>query len=76
MFARVLFQHDARIASSELRDEALENIARTLEARQPLYQLAHASFDTSGKPIAQIVPALVALLPARRRAVFARCVPL
>ena len=51
MFERVLMQHDARIASVQLRDEALENIARTLEARQPLYQLAHASFDTSGKAL-------------------------
>jgi XRE family aerobic/anaerobic benzoate catabolism transcriptional regulator len=66
MFERVLMQHDARIASAQLRDEALENIARTLEARQPLYRLAHASFDTSGKPVAQIVPALVELLPSGR----------
>jgi XRE family transcriptional regulator, aerobic/anaerobic benzoate catabolism transcriptional regulator len=63
MFERVLMQHDARIANVQLRDEALENIARTLEARQPLYQLAHASFDTSRKRVAQIVPALLALLP-------------
>jgi XRE family aerobic/anaerobic benzoate catabolism transcriptional regulator len=67
MFERVLLQHDARIASAELRDEALENIARTLDARQPLYRLAHAAFDTSGKPIAQIVQAMLALLPARGR---------
>lgn len=63
MFERVLMQHDARIASAKLRDEAIENITRTLEARQPLYELAHASLDTSGKPIAQIVTALMALLP-------------
>jgi len=75
MFERVLMQHDARIASPKLRDEALENIARTLDARQPLYQLAHASFDTSGKPVAQVVPALLALLPPARRPAFARKVP-
>jgi XRE family aerobic/anaerobic benzoate catabolism transcriptional regulator len=63
MFERVLMQHDARIANVQLRVEALENISRTLEAREPLYQLAHASFDTSGKRVAQIVPALLALLP-------------
>jgi XRE family transcriptional regulator, aerobic/anaerobic benzoate catabolism transcriptional regulator len=63
MFERVLMQHDARIANVQLRVEALENIARTLEAREPLYRLAHASFDTSGKRVAQIVPALLALLP-------------
>jgi XRE family aerobic/anaerobic benzoate catabolism transcriptional regulator len=75
MFERVLMQHDARIASARLRDEALENIARTLEARQELYQLAHASFDTSGKPIAQIVPALLALLPRSQRLASARSAP-
>jgi XRE family aerobic/anaerobic benzoate catabolism transcriptional regulator len=68
MFERVLLQHDARIASVELRDEALENISRTLEARQPLYKLAHASLDTSGKAVGQVVAALLALLPERRRA--------
>jgi XRE family aerobic/anaerobic benzoate catabolism transcriptional regulator len=74
MFERVLLQHDARIASAKLRDEALENIARTLEARQRLYKLSHASFDTSGKPIAQTVSALLELLPARKRAAPARSV--
>ncbi|HWP09824.1 MAG TPA: helix-turn-helix transcriptional regulator [Polyangiaceae bacterium] len=63
MFERVLAQHDARIASANLRDEAIENIGRTLEARRPLYELAHASLDTSGKSLEQIVPALLALLP-------------
>ena len=76
MFERVLLQHDARIASAELRDEALENIARTLEARERHYELAHASFDTSGKPLAQIVSALLQLVPARHHAPAARSVPL
>ncbi len=75
MFERVLLQHDARIANAQLRGEALENIARTLEARQALYQLAHAAFDTSGKPVAQIVPALLALLPPGRHSGIARSVP-
>jgi XRE family aerobic/anaerobic benzoate catabolism transcriptional regulator len=75
MFERVLLQHDARIANAELRDEALENITRTLEARQPLYQLAHASFDTSGKRVAQIVSALLALLPPGRASSHARGAP-
>ncbi len=75
MFERVLMQHDARIASAQLRDEALENIGRTLEARQPLYQLAHASLETSGKPIAQIVPALLGLVPPGRRSALARSAP-
>jgi XRE family aerobic/anaerobic benzoate catabolism transcriptional regulator len=67
MFERVLAQHDARIASAPLRDEAIENIGRTLEARRPLYELAHATFDTSGKPVGKVVQALVGLLPHVKR---------
>ena len=71
MFERVLAQHDARIASPQLRDEAIENIARTLEARQPLYELAHASLDTSGKVAGKLVNALLGLLPHAQRAALA-----
>jgi XRE family aerobic/anaerobic benzoate catabolism transcriptional regulator len=65
MFERVLAQHDARIASPKLRSEALENITHTLEARRHLYELAHMSFDTSGKDLAEVVTALLAALPSR-----------
>jgi XRE family aerobic/anaerobic benzoate catabolism transcriptional regulator len=75
MFERVMLQHDARIANAQLRDEALENITRTLEARQPLYQLAHASLDTGGKRIAHIVSALLALLPPGRSSELAGATP-
>ncbi|HET7543864.1 MAG TPA: helix-turn-helix transcriptional regulator [Polyangiaceae bacterium] len=68
MFERVLAQHDARIASPELRNEAIENIERTLEARQHLYELAPAAFDTGGKTIEQGVRGLVSLLPLGARA--------
>jgi XRE family aerobic/anaerobic benzoate catabolism transcriptional regulator len=64
MFERVLAQHDARIASVELRKEAIENITRTLDARRHLYDLAAASFDTTGKSPQQSVSALRALIPA------------
>jgi XRE family aerobic/anaerobic benzoate catabolism transcriptional regulator len=64
MFERVLAQHDARIANAELRNEALENIERTLEARRHLYELAPASFDTTGRTIDHIVAGLLALLSA------------
>jgi XRE family transcriptional regulator, aerobic/anaerobic benzoate catabolism transcriptional regulator len=64
MFERVLAQHDARIASAELRNEALENIERTLDARRHLYELAPASLDTTGKTVAQIVGGLATLIPA------------
>jgi XRE family transcriptional regulator, aerobic/anaerobic benzoate catabolism transcriptional regulator len=63
MFERVLAQHDARIASEHMRSEAINNIARTLEARQRLYELAHASYDTTGKSIERTVPDLLTLLP-------------
>jgi XRE family aerobic/anaerobic benzoate catabolism transcriptional regulator len=65
MFERVLAQHDARIASPKLRSEALENIAHTLEARRHLYELAHMSFDTSGRNPAEVVAALLEVLPSR-----------
>jgi len=68
MFERVLAQHDARIASPELRNEALENIERTLDARRHLYELAPAAFDTGGKTIEQIVASLASALPAEERA--------
>lgn len=64
MFERVLAQHDARIASAELRKEAIENITRTLDARQHLYKLAAASFDTSGRSPTELVTALGALVPS------------
>lgn len=67
MFERVLDQHDARIASAELRDEALENIERTLQARQHLYELASASLDTTGRPAAELLPSLIALVPPASR---------
>lgn len=67
MFERVLAQHDARIASPELRHEAIENIERTLDARRHLYELAPAAFDTSGKSVEQIVKGLMALLPGASR---------
>ncbi len=63
MFERVLGQHDARIASAELRDEALENIERTLQARRHLYELASASLDTTGRSAREILPSLIALVP-------------
>jgi XRE family aerobic/anaerobic benzoate catabolism transcriptional regulator len=68
MFERVLAQHDARIASPELRNEALENIERTLEARRHLYELAPAAFDTGGKTIEQVVGGLASVLPGDSRA--------
>ncbi len=65
-FARVMAQHDARIASPQLKQEAMENILRTLEARESAYQLAHLTVQTSDKSVAETVKELVALLsPAK-----------
>jgi XRE family transcriptional regulator, aerobic/anaerobic benzoate catabolism transcriptional regulator len=61
MFERVLDQHDARIASSHMRREAIDNITSTLEARRHLYELAHASYDTSGQPVERVVTDLLEL---------------
>jgi XRE family aerobic/anaerobic benzoate catabolism transcriptional regulator len=61
MFERVLGQHDARIASPELHDEALENIERTLQARRHLYELASASLDTTEKSVPEGLSALIGL---------------
>ncbi len=67
MFERVLAQHDARIASEDMRSEAVNNIARTFEARQHLYELAHSSYDNTDKSIEQTVPDLLSLLPEHLR---------
>ncbi|MES2257120.1 MAG: helix-turn-helix transcriptional regulator [Pseudomonadota bacterium] len=61
-FERVMAQHDARIASPQLRQDAMENILRTLEARESLYSLAHAQVVTSEKSVEQLVKELVTLL--------------
>lgn len=64
MFARVMAQHDARIARPQLRGEAMDNITRTLEARKHLYELADLAFDTSGKSVEQCARALHMALAA------------
>ena len=64
LFGRVMAQHDARIASPQLRSEALEHIARMLEARRHLYELADVTIDTSGKDVAGVLRELVACVPA------------
>ncbi|WP_028311805.1 shikimate kinase [Derxia gummosa] len=47
-FARVAGQNDARIANQRLRREALNNINRTLTAREDLYRMANLCVDTTG----------------------------
>lgn len=69
MFERVRAQHDARIASAHMRSEAINNIARTLEARQHLYELAHAAYDNTDTSVEEATSEIMALIPeAMRRA--------
>jgi len=63
MFERVLGQHDTRIAGAGMRREAIDNITRTLEARRHLYELAHATYDTSQESVERVVTALLKLRP-------------
>ena len=65
---RVMAQHDARIASPQLEREAMENIVQTMEARESLYELAHAKLHTTGKTVQQTLKELTALLAKRRAA--------
>lgn len=67
LFARVMAQHDARIASPKLRREALEGIARTMEARQHFYESADMAVDTTGRNAEQVVRGLLSALPAMSR---------
>jgi XRE family aerobic/anaerobic benzoate catabolism transcriptional regulator len=61
-FERVMAQHDVRIASPQLREDAMENIVRTLEAREGLYELAHLAVTTSDKSVQQLKKEVVDLL--------------
>lgn len=67
-FARVMAQHDARIASPELKKEAMDNIHHALEARESLYEMSHARVDTSGKSIEQTLKELTRLFTKKKAA--------
>jgi len=64
-FRRVMAQHDARIATPELQEEALANITAALEARRKLYALAHANVDTTGRTVEALVQELESLVHQR-----------
>jgi len=61
-FRRVMAQHDARIATPELQEEAMANIVGALEARRRLYGLAHASVDTTHREVDALVQQLEELV--------------
>lgn len=54
-FRRVMDQHDIRIAKPALYREAMDNIRRTLEARDLLYRMANYAVDTSPLSIDEVV---------------------
>ena len=64
-FRRVMAQHDARIATPELHEEAMANIVSAIEARRKLYALAHANIDTTGREIEALVQELDTLFQMR-----------
>jgi len=61
-FRRVMAQHDARIATPQLRDEAMANINGALGERRKLYALAHAELDTTGKTVQALTDELQQLV--------------
>lgn len=61
-FRRVMAQHDVRIATPQLHEEAMANIIDALTARQRLYALAHADIDTTDKSVEALVDQALALV--------------
>jgi XRE family aerobic/anaerobic benzoate catabolism transcriptional regulator len=67
-FARVMEQHDARIASPALKKEAMDNINQALEAREGLYEMSHAKVNTSAKTVEQTLKELTRLFVKKKAA--------
>jgi XRE family aerobic/anaerobic benzoate catabolism transcriptional regulator len=68
-FARVRRQQDERITAPELREAAMANIARLLQARRPLHEQADLRLDTTGRTPARSTRELLRLvLDAQGRA--------
>lgn len=61
-FRRVMDQHDIRIAKPALYREAMDNIHRTLEARDHLYRMATLGIDTGPLTVAEVVERIVEAL--------------
>lgn len=69
-FRRVMAQHDVRIATPQLHEEAMANIIDALTARQRLYTLAHADIDTTDRQIDALVEQAVALADENAQTAF------
>lgn len=65
-FRRVMAQHDARIATPQLREEAMTNIEDALSARRKLYALAHHNLETTGQSVEVLLDRLVQLVQAQQ----------
>lgn len=63
-FSRVMDQHDIRIAKPELYREAMDNIHRTLEARDHLYRMAVLEVDTTSLGVSAVVERVIEQLRA------------
>lgn len=61
-FRRVMAQHDVRIATPQLHEEAMSNIVDALNARQKLYALAHARIDTTHRQVDELVEHAASLI--------------
>lgn len=63
-FRRVMDQHDIRIAKPALYREAMDNIHRTLEARDHLYRMAAFDVDTTQLSVDEVVARIVGQMGA------------
>lgn len=63
-FKRVMAQHDIRIAQPALYREAMDNIHRTLEARDALYRMADQGVDTTTLSVEEVVSEILARVAA------------
>ena len=61
-FNRVLNQHDIRIATPELYTEAMDNINKTLGARDHLYRMADRIVDTTSLSSEEVVEQIVSTI--------------
>jgi XRE family aerobic/anaerobic benzoate catabolism transcriptional regulator len=60
-FSRVMEQNDARIATPSVQKEAMDNIHRSLDARNNLYDMADATIDTSRLNVDEVVDQIITL---------------
>lgn len=67
-FQRAMGQHDVRIAKPPLYREAMDNIRRTMEARDHLYRMADFAVDTTTLSVEEVVQRILAHVQAQAEA--------